>query len=106
MAAGAVLSGYFKIEHVVSPEFANYSFMYKLVYCYGTLKQEMSTYLVGFCMMEAAPIMCGLAYSETEVDPHTKNQTHKHERVTSANIWKLETSYRVKDFLANWNMSN
>jgi hypothetical protein len=56
----------------------------------------MATYLVGFCMMEAAPIMCGLAYSE----PNTFN------RVRSADLWKLETSYMVKDFLANWNMSN
>jgi len=106
VGAGAVLSGYFNIHKIVAPEFADYSFLYKLVYCYGTLKQEMSTYLVGFCMMESAPIMCGLSYSETITDAETKTKSYKHERVTSANIWKLETSYKVKDFLANWNMSN
>ena len=96
IGAGAVLSKFFDVQHLVSPEFANYHFLYKLFYCYGTLKTEMATYLVGFCMMEAAPIMCGLAYSE----PNTFN------RVRSADLWKLETSYMVKDFLANWNMSN
>lgn len=43
----------------------------------------MSTYLVGFCMMEAAPIMCGLSYSETitEGDANNKVTHYKHDRV-------------------------
>ena len=51
--------------------------------------------------MESGPIAAGLSFNG--YDPETKEA--KHDRVQSCNIWKLETSYRIKDFLANWNIS-
>jgi lysophospholipid acyltransferase len=67
---------------------------------YGTLKSEMGTYLVGFCLMESGPLICGLSYNGTD-----KDGNEQHDRIQSAVIYKLETSNRVKDFLANWNIS-
>jgi hypothetical protein len=49
--------------------------------------------------MEAGPIACGLSYNGEE------DGAHKHDRIRSVNVWKLETSLKVKDFLANWNIS-
>jgi hypothetical protein len=49
--------------------------------------------------MEAGPIACGLSYNGKE------DGTYKHDRIRSVNVWKLETSLKVKDFLANWNIS-
>jgi lysophospholipid acyltransferase len=40
---------------------------------YGTLKNEMMTYLVGFCLMESGPIICGLAFNGTDKDG---NESH------------------------------
>ena len=55
--------------------------------------------MCGFSFMEAGPIACGLSYNGTE------KGTHKHDRIRSVDVWKLETSLKVKDFLANWNIS-
>ena len=61
----------------------------------------MQTYLTGFCLMEAGPLMCGLSYNEQS----RENNLEKHDRIQSAIIWNLETSTSVKDFLASWNIS-
>jgi hypothetical protein len=61
----------------------------------------MQTFMVGFCLMEAGPVMCGLGWSGK--DEHTKKD--KHNRVPCANMWDLEVSSCVKDFLAAWNMA-
>lgn len=58
------------------------------------------TYMVGWCLMEVGPIASGLAYSKTD-----EHGVAHFDRVKSCNIYKLETSHKVKDFLANWNMS-
>ena len=59
----------------------------------------MCTYMIGFSFMEAGPIACGLSYNGVE------NENVRHDRIRSVDVWKLETSLRVKDFLANWNIS-
>ena len=51
--------------------------------------------------MECGPIASGLGFNG--YDKETGEA--KHDRVQSCVIWKLETSYRIKDFLANWNIS-
>ena len=61
----------------------------------------MQTYLVGWCLMECGPIASGLSYNGRD----EKTGEAKHDRVRSCVIWELETSYRVKDFLAAWNIS-
>jgi hypothetical protein len=57
----------------------------------------MSTYLVGFTLQESSVIMSGLAYSGNALD--------ENDRIKACNIYNLEFSYRVKEFLAAWNMS-
>jgi len=57
----------------------------------------MATYLVGFTMQESSTIMSGLAYSGNEAD--------QNDRIKACNLYNLEFSYRVKDFLGAWNMS-
>ena len=57
--------------------------------------------------MECGPIAAGLSfngYSEVEVNGE-KTKVARHDRVQSAIIWNLETSYTIKDFLASWNIS-
>ena len=61
----------------------------------------MQTYCVGWCLMECGPIAAGLSFNG--YDKETGEA--KHDRVQSVVIWKLETSCRIKDFLANWNIS-
>ena len=51
--------------------------------------------------MECGPIASGLSFNG--YDKETGQA--KHDRVRSCGIWELETSYRIKDFLANWNIS-
>jgi lysophospholipid acyltransferase len=58
------------------------------------------TYLVGWCLMECGPIASGLSFNG-----YDEVGNARHDKVQSANIYKLETSYKVKDFLANWNIS-
>lgn len=51
--------------------------------------------------MECGTIACGLSFNGYEDD----KVTPKFDRVQSAGLWNLEFSCRVKDFLANWNIS-
>ena len=67
---------------------------------YLTVKLVMQTYIVGWCLMECGPIAAGLGFNG--YDKETGKA--KHDRVQSCVIWKLETSNRVKDFLASWNI--
>lgn len=66
---------------------------------YCGLKLTMSTYIVGFCLMDTAMIASGIAYNGS------KEGIECHDRIRSVEVYKLETSTRVKDFLANWNIS-
>ena len=61
----------------------------------------MQTYIVGWCLMECGPIAAGLGFNGYD----KKTGEAKHDRVQSAIIWNLETSCRIKDFLAAWNIS-
>ena len=78
-----------------------FSIPQKLLYQYLCVKLVIQTYLVGWCLMECGPIAAGLSFNG--YDKETGEA--KHDRVQSVVIWKLETSYRIKDFLANWNIS-
>ena len=51
--------------------------------------------------MECGPIAAGLSFNG--YDKETGKA--KHDRVKSVFIWNLETSYKIKDFLASWNIS-
>lgn len=91
----------FDEDNLMEPFFLeNPSLFYKFGYLWGALKCIMSTYLVGFCFMEVGAIGSGLGYNGND-----ENGNPKFDRVLSCNIYKLETSYKVKDFLANWNIS-
>ena len=57
-------------------------------------------YMIGWCLMEVGPIASGLGFNG-----YDEKGKAKFDRVKSCNIYKLETSYKVKDFLANWNIS-
>ena len=61
----------------------------------------MQTYIVGWCLMECGPIASGLSYNGID----EKTGEARHDRVQSCIIWNLETSFRIKDFLASWNIS-
>jgi hypothetical protein len=49
--------------------------------------------------MDTAMIASGIAYNGS------KEGIEVHDRIRSVEVYKLETSTRVKDFLANWNIS-
>lgn len=51
--------------------------------------------------MECGPIAAGLSFNGYD----EQTGAAKHNRVQSCVVWKLETSNRVKDFLAAWNIS-
>lgn len=99
---GAILSKIVDEKFMLTKEFRiGFSIPEKIFYQYLTVKLTMQTYLVGWCLMECGPIAAGLSYNG--VDKETGEA--KHDRVQSCVIWKLETSNRIKDFLANWNIS-
>ena len=99
---GAILASQVDEKFMLTAEFLNeYSIAHKLLYQYLVVKLVMQTYLVGWCLMECGPIATGLSFNG--YDEETGEA--KHDRVQSCVIWKLETSYRIKDFLANWNIS-
>lgn len=66
----------------------------------GTLLLTMSTYVIGFCFMECGPIASGLSFNGVDSKGNAQ-----HDRIKSVLIYGLMTSYRVKDFLASWNIS-
>ena len=102
VATGAILGSYVDEKYMLTPEFLNnYNVFEKILYQYVVVKLTMQTYIVGWCLMECGPIACGLSFNG--YDKETGEA--KHDRVQSCVIWKLETSYRIKDFLANWNIS-
>jgi hypothetical protein len=77
VGAGAFLSQYFSLPFLISKDFAESGFLYQMFHLYGSLKLEMQTFLVGFCLMETGPVMCGLSYNG--VDEVSKIE--KHDRV-------------------------
>lgn len=102
VATGAILASQVDEKFMLTPEFLNdFSIPQKLFYQYLVVKLVMQTYLVGWCLMECGPIAAGLSFNG--YDKETGEA--KHDRVRSCDIWKLETSFRIKDFLANWNIS-
>jgi lysophospholipid acyltransferase len=50
--------------------------------------------------MEVGAIASGLSYNGTDEEGNPR-----FDRIKSVVLWNLETSYKVKDFLANWNIS-
>jgi len=95
-----VLSIWFDEKMSKTLQFSEADPLMKLVYLYGSLRLLMTTYLTGFCLMEVGSIACGLGFNGYE-----ENGNSKFDRIRSCNLLKLETSYRIKDFLANWNIS-
>ena len=101
VAVGTLFDHFFPNAFMLSDEFASHSLVWKIAYSWGTLKNMMyRTYMVGWCLMEVGSLASGLSFNglDDKGDP-------KWDRVKSCNIYKLETSWQVKDFLANWNMS-
>ena len=74
--------------------------LWKVIHLYGALRLFMTTYCTGFCLMESGAIASGLGYNGLAEDG-----SPKFDRIKSVMLWNLETSYKVKDFLANWNIS-
>ena len=102
VAIGALLAQVVDEHFLVSEEFLNeYSLLAKIGYMYLVLKMMMSTYLVGWCLMEAGPIASGLGYNG--VDSQTGEP--RFDRVQSVNLVKIEVSTSVKSYLGNWNIS-
>lgn len=95
-----MLSIWFDEKMSKTLQFSEADPLMKLVYLYGSLRLLMTTYLTGFCLMEVGSIACGLGFNGYE-----ENGNSKFDRIRSCNLLKLETSYRIKDFLANWNIS-
>jgi lysophospholipid acyltransferase len=101
VAVGSFFDNFFPHEFLLTDEFASHSLLWQIGYTFGSLKNMMyRTYMVGWCLMEIGPIASGLSFNGLD-----ENGQPKWDRVKSCNIYKLETSWKVKDFLANWNMS-
>ena len=95
-----MLSRWFDEKMSKTLQFSEANSFMKRVYLYGSFRLLMTTYLTGFCLMEVGPIACGLGFNGCD-----ENSVGKFDRIRSCNLLKLETSYRIKDFLANWNIS-
>lgn len=70
----------------------------KIVHMWGTMGLKMSTYIIGFCLMDCGPIASGLAFNGDVMDP-------KHDRVKNVIITGLVFTSKVKYFLSCWNIS-
>lgn len=66
----------------------------------GTFCLRMNTYIIGFCLMDCGAIASGLAFNG-----YDSQGVALHDRVKSVVISGLIFTYRVKDFLACWNIS-
>lgn len=98
---GTLFDHFFDHNFMLTESFAELPIYKKVLYSWGSLKNMMYLrYMVGWCLMEVGPIASGLSFSG-----YDENGEPKWDRVKSCNIWRLETSYKVKDFLANWNIS-
>jgi len=101
VAVGSLFDSYCPTSFYTTDAFASKSLLYKIGFSYGSLKGMMyKTYMVGWCLMEVGPIASGLSFNG-----YDEKGNPKWDRVKSCHIWNLETSFKVKDFLANWNMS-
>jgi len=98
---GAVLSQFFDEAFILTKEFAGLSLPHQWFTLFGTLKLAMSTYYVGWCLMDCGVIASGLAFNGYEKGTGEP----KFDRVQSMVLFKLEFSSNVKDFLASWNIS-
>jgi len=101
VAFGSFFAYFFPYKYMLTDEFDNHSLLWKIFFTCGNVKSVMYVkYMIGWCLMEVGPIAAGLGFNG-----YDENGQPKFDRVKSCNIYKLETSYKVKDFLANWNMS-
>lgn len=66
----------------------------------GSLFLTMSTYVIGFCFMEAGCHASGITFNG-----YDQHQQPRFDRIKSVSIIGLITSYRVSDFLKSWNSS-
>ena len=98
-----LLAQYFDEKYYLTNDFKQTPFLEKVPIMIGTLFLMMSSYVTGFCFLECGVIASGFSYNDEEsIDSTT---TPKHDKIKSVLIKGLLTSYRVKDFLASWNIS-
>ena len=101
VGTGAILDQFVDVQFMVTDTFLKeYSIPQKLLYQYGCVKLVMQTYSVGWCLMESGAVAAGLSFNG-----YDEKGKARHDRVQCAVLWNLETSYRIKDFLTNWNIS-
>lgn len=62
------LAEFTDIDYIITADFAEQAFWYKLAYSYFLIKKIIFRYLFAFCMMDAAVISSGLAYNGRSED--------------------------------------
>lgn len=70
-----------------------------MIYTLGVMLLRLSTYIIGFCLMDCGPIASGLAYSGD------KDGVAQFDRIKSVKVKGLIIVNKVKNFLACWNIS-
>ena len=58
----SVFGDYFYPSYLLTEDFAQHSFLYKVLYSVATLKLKMYTYFTAFMLMETTSIASGLSY--------------------------------------------
>jgi len=94
-----ILSIWFDTKMYLTQDFKDLGPLMKMWYLFWGLHLMMTTYITGFYLMDAGPVAAGFAYNEV------KDGKVCHDRIKSIDAWKLFTAMKVKDFLANWNIS-
>jgi hypothetical protein len=58
----SLLGDYFYPNYLLTEEFTQHSFIYKVLYSVATLKLKIYTYFTAFMLMETTSIASGLSY--------------------------------------------
>lgn len=64
-----LISIYFPMNDIISPEFANFNYFYRILHLWMAVQQTWWTYFVGFCLIEANLIACGFGYQKLTSEP-------------------------------------
>ena len=59
----AILSANFQHEFYLTDVYRDMAILPKIVYTLGVMLKKMSTYIIGFTLMDCGPIASGLAYN-------------------------------------------
>ena len=81
-----LISAYFPIDDLISPEFANHSYPYRMLHMWMGVQITWWTYFVGFCLIEANLIASGFGYRKVKGNSESDVIVHNYNSVRLVNI--------------------